>query len=425
MGQSDGVRQAVRAVGDCRVCGGREWQDVVSFGPVPLANAFLPRTGDHRDEARYPLGVVSCRICRLMSITHVVDPVLLYRTYSYVTSDSETITEHMRWVARTCRERFGLDAGDLVVEFGSNTGDQLSAMRVPGLRVLGVDPARNLAAVARERGVDTVADFFTAGLAAQIRARYGTADLILGRHVFAHIDDLAEPLTGVRTLLAPAGGLVIEVPYALDLLDKVAFDTIYHEHLSYFLVSTLATLFERHGLRLFDVVRVGVHAGSILVFAGHADGPWRPGPAVSRLIELEASSGAFGDAAYVAFAERTGFVRAELRDLVRGLAAAGASLAGYGASAKGTTMLNVCGIGRGELSYCTDTTALKQDKVLPGTHIPVEAPDYARRFPPDYFLLLAWNYAEEVLRKEAAYLRRGGRFILPLPKPSVVAALPR
>ncbi|KQX56322.1 MULTISPECIES: class I SAM-dependent methyltransferase [unclassified Streptomyces] len=414
--------QNVRPVTSCRVCGGSDWQDVVDLGEVPLANAFLEPAASYEDEPAYPLGVISCRSCRLMSVTHVVDPEVMYRTYSYVTSDSETITRHMEFVATTCRERAGFAAGDLVVELGSNTGQQLEAFARQGCRVLGVDPARNLAAVADARGIPTLPEFFTEATASAVRRSHGPARLVLGRHVFAHIDDLAGVLAGVRALLAPDGVFAVEVPYAVDLLEKYAFDTIYHEHLSYFLVRTLDTLFTRHGLSLFDVERLPVHGGSLLVLVGRTEARRPVTDAVGALRAAEERAGLGSDAAYREFARGVRNVREELPALVRSLIAEGERIAGYGASAKGTTILNVCGLGADEVAYCTDTTTLKQGKVLPGTHIPVRSPGDARSDPPDVYLMLAWNYADEILRKEADFLRAGGRFVLPFPKPAVVSA---
>lgn len=419
------VSGSVRPVVECRVCAGTDWQEVVSFGPVPLANGFLEPADSYTDEPRFPLGAISCRGCRLMSVTHVVDPEVLYRSYPYVTSDSATITGHMQYVAETCRRRFGLEPGSLVVEIGSNTGVQLAAFQNAGMRALGVDPARNLAAVANERGVETLPEFFSAETAALVARTHGPARLVLGRHVFAHIDDVAGVVNGVRTLLAPDGVFAIEVPYALDLMEKVAFDTIYHEHLSYFTVGTLATLFERHGMRLFDVERSSVHGGSILVFAGRDESLWRTRQSVGELLDLEECAELGDDDVYRDFARNVERIRDELPALVRGLIADGRRIAGYGASAKGNTILNVCGLGLDELEYCSDTTELKQGKVLPGTHVPVRSPEYARRNPPDHFLLLAWNYAEEIVRKESGFLASGGSFVIPIPKPSLVIDTPR
>ena len=299
-----GTTGTAREVIECRVCGRVDWQEVVSFGPVPLANGFLDPADSYEDEPYYPLGVRSCRSCRLMSVTHVVDPEVLFRTYLYVTSGSEAITHHMRYVAQVCCERFGLDEDSFVVEIGSNTGAQLMAFRDAGMRSLGVDPARNIATVAIDRGIETLPEFFTAETAESIAREYGPAQLVLGRHVFAHIDNLSGVVAGVRELLAPAGVFAIEVPYALDLLDQTAFDTIYHEHLSYFTMRSLVTLFAGHGLRVFDVERLSVHGGSILVFVDLDDGPWQVRPSVEDLLVLEERCGIYDDAAYQDFAQR-------------------------------------------------------------------------------------------------------------------------
>jgi SAM-dependent methyltransferase len=411
-----------REVVECRVCGERDWQEVVSFGPVPLADSFLEPADAYDDEPRYPLGVNSCRSCRLMSLTHVVDPEVLYRTYPYTTSDSETIKKHMGYVVEVCLERFDIPEGSFVLEIGSNTGSQLKAFQNAGMRTLGVDPARNIAVVANQRGIETLPDFFGVDTAASVKNRYGTPRLILGRHVFAHIDDVASVAIGVRQLLGPDSVFAIEVPYAVDMLERNEFDTIYHEHLSYFGVGTLATLFERHGLRVLDVERLAVHGGSILVFVGLDNGVWPPSPVVEELMSLEKRVGLHEDATYEQFAGDVERVKGELTALVRALRTEGKRIAGYGAPAKGNTLLNVCGLTADDIEFCCDTTEFKQGLVLPGTHIPVRSPEYAKTQDIDYYLLLAWNYGEEILSKESAFLAEGGRFIMPNPRPSIVPA---
>jgi SAM-dependent methyltransferase len=417
MDASNGARR----VSKCRVCGGTEWQEVTSLGRVPLANGYLEPADSYPDERYFPLELVSCRSCRLLSLTLVVDPEILYRNYAYVTSDSDTIRQHMGYVAQVCQDRFELPAGSLVVEIGSNIGTQLVPFRDAGMRVLGIDPAENLAAVANDAGLETLPEFFCPDVAESVRRDYGPARLILGRHVLAHIDDLSGISAAARRLLRPDGVFAIEVPYALDMLERTEFDTIYHEHLSYFLVGTLVTLFEQHGLCVVDVERLPVHGGSILVFVGHEDGPWPVAPRVKELLALEERSGSHDDSTYRRFGRDVELIRQDLPALVRGLVAEGKRVAGYGASAKGNTVLNACGLGAGELEFCSDTTDLKQGKVLPGTHIPVCTPEYSKAHRPDYYLLLAWNYAEEILRKERAFLDGGGRFIVPIPKPTIVS----
>jgi len=416
------ISGTARKVTTCRMCGGQDWQKVVDFGPVPLADSFLEPAASYDDEPRYPLAVISCRSCRLMSLTHVVDPEVLYRTYPYTTSDSETIKKHMGHVVSVCVERFGIPEGSFVLEIGSNTGSQLKAFQNAGMRTLGIDPARNIATVANERGIETLPEFFSVDTAALVKKTYGTPQLILGRHVFAHIDDVASVAAGVRDLLGPDSLFAIEVPYLVDMLERNEFDTIYHEHLSYFGVGSLVALFQRHGLRVVDVERLAVHGGSILAFVGLDDGTRPTAPAVEELIALEKRSGLHEDATYERFAEHVEQITGELNALVGSLRAEGKRIAGYGAPAKGNTLLNVCGITTDDLEFCCDTTEFKQGLVLPGTHIPVHSPAYAKTQAIDYYLLLAWNYGEEIIAKEASFLANGGRFILPNPRPSIVPA---
>jgi C-methyltransferase len=415
---------AVRRVDQCRVCGRNDWLDVISFGATPLANGFLDPAPQYRAEPTYPLDVVVCRGCWLMGLRHVVDPVALFGHYVYVSSDSRLMLDHMGQVADWCVERLRLAPGDLVVELGSNVGTQLELFQARALRAVGVDPARNLARIANERGVATIADFFGKEAAGTILRDHGSATLVLGRQCFAHIDDVHEVVAGAELVLEPDGALVIEVPYLVDLLDQNQFDTVYHEHLSYFSLGTLSRLFEAHGLRVFDVERVTVHGGSVVVFASRADARWQTQPRVGELLALEEHKGLRTERTYLDFARRTRRVTAALRDLVRGLAAGGERVAGYGAPSKGTTLLKACGLGPAEVEYCSDTTPAKHGKVLPGTHIPVWSPEQARAHPPDYYLLLAWNYAEEIIHKERAFLEQGGRFIVPIPEPRIVSAQP-
>ncbi|GAA4938354.1 novobiocin biosynthesis protein NovU/D-mycarose 3-C-methyltransferase [Nonomuraea thailandensis] len=418
------MQDIVRRLDTCRVCGGDDWLEVTSFGPVPLANGFLDPGDLPAHEPAYPVDVIVCRGCRLMAIRHVIEPGVLFRHYVYVTSESDQMIDHMRRIVGWCERRAGLAPGDLVVELGSNVGLQLAMFQERGQRVVGVDPAENLAAIANARGVRTLPEFFGGEQGRRVAAEQGQAKLVLGRQCFAHIDDVHNVLDGVTAVLAPDGVLAIEVPYLVDLLQENQFDTIYHEHLSYYSVHTLGRLFESHGLRLIDVERAAVHGGSVVVFAARADAERAPEQVVARLHSLERQLGLEDDEVYLDFAARAHEVIGQVRDLVRGLAAEGKVVAGYGAPSKGTTLLQFCGLGPEDLLFCSDTTSLKHGRLLPGTRIPVLSPEQARAEQPDYYLLLAWNYAAEILSKEEDFLRRGGRFIIPIPQPRVVAAQP-
>ncbi|GAB3974309.1 class I SAM-dependent methyltransferase [Actinoallomurus acanthiterrae] len=416
------MKDIIRRVDRCRVCGMNDWFDVISLGPMPLANDFRAPTEAAEAVPRYPLDVIVCRGCRLMCLRHVVDPNELFKNYVYTSSDSLTVRTHTRHLTELCIRRFGLRPGSFVVELGSNTGTQLDLFRAAGMRVLGVDPARNLADIAGRRGIETLPEFFGGDVARRVRQDYGAARLVLGRHVFAHIADLDDVLDGVKTLLDPSGVFAIEVPYLLDLLTGNQFDTIYHEHLSYFSVGTLCILFHRHGLRVVDVERAGVHGGSIVVFARPANGDGPVAPRVADLLALEGRTRLTDLSTYHAFARRVRRARESLGELVRERVTGGSVVAGDGAPAKGAIMVNACHLGGDHLAFCHDTTPFKQGRLLPGTTIPVWSPERARRRPPDYYLLLAWNYAEEILRRETRYLHGGGRFIIPLPEPRIVSA---
>ncbi|WP_103536013.1 class I SAM-dependent methyltransferase [Streptomyces sp. SM11] len=405
----------------CRVCGADDWIEVISFGSLPLANGFVdPADADEAQDA-FPLDVIVCRRCRLMTLRHVVDPETLFKHYVYVSSDSDQIREHMRHIVGLATRRAALVPDDLVVEMGSNIGTQLAMFEAAGMRVAGVDPAANLAEIANERGIATDPDFFGPGPASRITEGQGRAKAVIGRQCFAHIDDVHRILDGVDVVLDDDGVLIIEVPYLLNLLDENQFDTIYHEHLSYFSLHTLSHLFGAHGLRVIDVERVAVHGGSIAVVAARETAARTPQPSVAALLALEEARGLLTEAPYRAFAERVTRVTEAVRTLVHGLVADGKRVAGYGAPSKGTQLLMACELTAQDITVCGDTTSLKHGKLLPGTHIPVLPPEEVAATEPDYYLLLAWNYTEEVVRKEHRFLAAGGKFIVPVPEPRIIS----
>ena len=414
--------ECVRAIAACRVCGHDDWLEVLSFGEMPLANNYPEPSLSYVDEPKFPLEVIVCRKCWLMSLRHVVDPGTLYRHYAYISSDSRMIVRHMHQLAALAVQRFKMPVGSLVVELGSNIGTQLEVFRDAGMRVLGVDPARNLAEIASRKGVETLPEFFTSELAASIKNLHGRPKFILGRHVFAHIDDLHAVIAAVKALLDPSGVFAIEVPYLLDLIEGNQFDTIYHEHLSYFSVGTLGRLFEQYGFRILDVERYAVHGGSIGVFVALQKGKWKARPVVAEMVSLEERLGLRSENYYLQFAGRVEQIRQTLPALVRSLTQSGKRVAGYGAPAKGNTLLSACALGSDGVEYTSDTTEFKQGRVLPGSHIPIKSPAYARDHLPDFYLLLAWNYAKEIIEKELEYLRAGGKFIVPVPMPVVVSS---
>jgi len=381
----------------------------------PLANSFIRPDDVEKPEPRYPLELARCTACGHVQLSVTVPPEIMFRNYLYVSGTSETIPTHFAAYAKDVAERF-VPKGGLVVEIGSNDGTLLRAFDRSSVRVLGVEPARNIAAMANAAGIPTLDEFFGEAIAGEIAAKHGRASAIIGNNVVAHIDDLHGLMNGVTTLLEESGVFVAEFPYLVDLLEKTAYDTIYHEHLSYFSVRSVDDLASRHGLRLIDVRRVGVHGGSIRVFISR-DG--EASAEVQKLLALEENSGLRDGRPLRPFVDA---VQRQREDLMRVLREIRSSrhLAGYGAPAKGNTMLNYCQIDGSVLDFIVDRSPLKHGLLTPGTHIPVEPPERLAASEIRDTLLLAWNFAEEVLRQQSGYRSHGGRFIVPIPTPVVV-----
>lgn len=400
----------------CRICRSDSLELLLDLGAQPLANAFLREDELNRIEERYPLEFCRCRSCGHTQLSLTVSPEVMFRNYLYVSGTSETIPSHFAAYARDVERRFMPDGG-FIVEIGSNDGTLLRAFDPARFRVLGIEPARNIAGIAMSRGIATRNDFYSARLADQVSAEYGHADAILANNVVAHIHDLHDLVRGIGALLAPTGVFVAEFPYVVDLLERVEYDTIYHEHLSYFSVGAAADLFRRFGLTLFDVERVAVHGGSLRIFVARG----RPeGESVQRLIAGERALRIHERDPYEQFARKVADQRRRLGDLLGGLKRGGKRIVAYGAPAKGNTLLNFCGIDSAMLEYTVDRSPLKQGLYTPGTHLQVLATEHLALDRPDYALLLSWNFADEILRQQASYLDKGGRFIVPIPVPRII-----
>lgn len=399
----------------CRLCGSDELACVLALTPTPPANAFVPQDRRDQPQAEYPLDLWFCRTCAHLQLLDVVDPRELFETYVYVSGTSPVFVEHFRQYAAYMADSYGLKPDALVVEIGSNDGTLLSAFAGHGLRVLGVDPAKELARRATEAGIETLAQFFTPETAAAIRASHGPASCIAANNVLAHIDDLGAVMDGVAALLADDGVLVFEVSYLLDVYEKTLFDTIYHEHLDYHSVLPLQSFLARHDLELIDAQRVGTHGGSLRAVAQRRGGPHAVRPGVDELIALERAAGLHDEQTFRAFGQKIDRLGAELKSLVRGLKADGKRIAGYGAPAKATTLLYHFGLGPDELDYIVDDSPLKQGLFSPGQHIPVLSSSELQVRPPDYLLILAWNFAEAIMANNADFARNGGHFIVPVP----------
>jgi SAM-dependent methyltransferase len=410
-----------RVIDGCRACGHTTLRPVLSLGATPLANGLLDRASPG-DEARYPLDVVFCPACALVQITETIPPEALFRDYPYLSSVSETAVRNAEAiVARTVDAR-ALGAPHLAIEIASNDGYLLRHYRARGVRVLGIEPARNIAGIAAAQGIDTVPEFFSSALARRLRSEGRAADVVHANNVLAHVPALGDVVDGVALLLKPDGCAIVEVPYVRDMVERLEFDTIYHEHLCYFSAISLASLFDAHGLTVVDVERIPIHGGTLRVTAQPAAAPPRASDRVARLLAEEAALGMDRLRYYAGFSDRVSSLRSALRGLLDRLKADGHRIAAYGASAKGTTLLSYCGIGRETLDFVVDRSPLKQGKLTPGTRLPIDAPARLTRDMPDFTLLLTWNFADEIAEQQREYLARGGRFIVPVPWPEIVGA---
>ncbi|MBI2834361.1 MAG: class I SAM-dependent methyltransferase [Acidobacteria bacterium] len=402
----------------CRLCGDRRLKLVIELGPMPLANAFLRSPDDFASEPRFPLGLSVCESCALVQLVDVIEPEVLFRDYIYVTGISDTISRHNLTYAAALVERLHLGPSDLVIEVASNDGSLLQAFARHGVRTLGIEPARNIAALARQAGIETIDRFFDATLARDVRDDRGPARAVLANNVLAHVDDPVDFLRGCRELVAEDGLIAIEVPSLGDLLDRLEYDTIYHEHLCYFSVTTLARLCDRAELRIASVRHVPVHGGSLRLYVSRSAGPRDPD--LEREVRDEHEAGLSEWARYEAFGRDVHANRAAIRSLLTKLREEGKTLAAYGAPAKSTTLLNFCGIGPDGLPYTVDKNPMKVGRYTPGTHLPILPVSTLAERRPDYTMILVWNLADEIVRQEQAYLDGRGRFLVPLPAPRVV-----
>jgi SAM-dependent methyltransferase len=395
-------------VSACRLCGAPLEHVVADLGVSPISNDFLREEDLGRMEPFYPLCALVCAQCKLVQLEAFEPPERIFSDdYAYFSSYSKGWLEHARRYTDATVERFGLDANSKVVEIASNDGYLLQYFVERGIPVLGVEPTANTAAAAIEKGIPTEIRFFGRETAEDLRAEHA-ADLLIANNVLAHVPDLNDFVEGLSLLLAPEGVLTIEFPHLLRLIDEAQFDTIYHEHYSYFSLLTASRALERHGLAIFDVEEVPTHGGSLRIYAGHATRS--PGERVLELQERERAAELEDLATYTVFADR---VRREKREIVRFFIEqkeAGVSIAGYGAPAKGNTLLNYCGIGRDFIDYTVDLNPHKQGRFLPGTRIPILDPDEIRRTQPDLVFILPWNIRDEVMEQLAFVRDWGGRF---------------
>jgi 2-polyprenyl-3-methyl-5-hydroxy-6-metoxy-1,4-benzoquinol methylase len=408
--------------GCCRFCGEVLQLTFIDLGMSPLANCYLKSAQLNEMEPFYPLHAYICRHCFLVQLEEFESPEHIFSSYAYFASYSDTWLQHAKLYTEVVVGRFGLNAQNQVVEIASNDGYLLQYFVAGGIPVLGIEPARNVAAVAIEKGIPTLVEFFGETLARRLVAEGRQADLVVANNVLAHVPQLNDFIRGLKILLKPQGVITVEFPHLLRLMLENQFDTIYHEHFSYFSFITVARIFAHHGLKLFDVEELPTHGGSLRIYACHNEDNSKPiGQRVVELNDREEAAGFNRLEYYLSFADKVRETKRQLLDFLISAKQAGKAIVGYGAPAKGNTLLNYCGIRTDFLDYTVDLSPHKQGHFLPGTHIPIYHPDKIKETKPDYLLILPWNLMEEIT-DQIAYIRDwGGRFVVPIPKVRVIS----
>lgn len=405
----------------CRLCGAPLRQTFVDLGMSPLSNGFLRADQLNRMEPFFPLHARVCGVCFLVQLEEFEKPENIFSDYAYFSSYSQSWLQHVRVYTDRVTKQFHLTEQSLVVEIASNDGYLLQFFIQKGIPVLGVEPAENVASVARKNGVRTVTRFFSEQTASDLRTEGHRASLIIANNVLAHVPDLNGFVKGMKLLLGPEGIITVEFPSLLKLIEGGQFDTIYHEHFSYFSLCTAEKLFENYGLRIFDVEELPTHGGSLRLYISHTESPdFQPEASVAALRHSEIAAGIQDLAKYAGFEKK---VRESKRNLLQFLLDAkkeGKTLVGYGAPAKGNTLLNYCGIGTDFLDYTVDLNPHKQNHFLPGTHIPIYSPGMIRKTHPEYVVILPWNLKDEIVGQLSDIREWGGRFVVPMPKVEVI-----
>jgi SAM-dependent methyltransferase len=405
----------------CHMCKSGNLEKFLDLGFHPHSDSFLTVEEIEKPEMSYPLSVFLCRDCGLIQLGFIVDGETLYqKNYIYLSSVTETGKSHYFGLSKDVCERFDFSKESLVIDIGSNVGVLLMGFKEQGMKVLGVDPSPNIAKIAvEENGVDTIPDFFTTTLAKKVVEEKGQASAIMATNIFAHLSDLHDAMEGISILLKNDGVFVIEAPYLVDLIKNLEYDTIYHQHLRYLSVKPMASFFANYGMEIFDVEKVSIHGGSIRVFAGRKGE--RPVSAnVKKFLDLEEEEQVYSMERLKRFANDVREHKRKLNQLLEGLKQDGKKIVGVSAPAKGNTLLNYCGINNDVLDYLTEKSKLKQGLFTPGTHIPIYADEKLTEDNSDYALILAWNFADEIIRNLDAYKQKGGKFIIPIPTPRIV-----
>jgi SAM-dependent methyltransferase len=404
----------------CRSCGFTPLRSFIDLGSTPLANSFLTADQLNQPEPRFPLHARICPACLLVQVEAAVPAEAIFSDYAYFSSYAASWVEHAKRYAEMVTARFGLSAASQVIEVASNDGYLLKNFVAAGIPALGIEPAANVAAAARAIGVPTEVAFFGRATAARLKTAGHAADLLIANNVLAHVPDLNDFVAGLADLLKPDGVLTVEFPHLLHLMRQVQFDTIYHEHFCYFSLLAIDKAFTRHGLRIFDVDELPTHGGSLRLYAGRGDGVSRSeGAGLARVQAAETAAGLDRLETYDGFQPKVTAIKAALLDFLHDAKRRGKQVVAYGAAAKGNTLLNFCGVGPELIAYAVDLSPHKQGKYLPGSHLPVYAPNRIDATKPDYVLILPWNLKDEIAT-QLAYIRDwGAKFVVPIPEVSV------
>lgn len=407
--------------GTCRFCGASLNISFVDLGMSPLSNAYLPPERLQEKENFYPLHAYVCENCFLVQLEEFETPEQIFGEYAYFSSYSESWLKHARDYTTQMISRFALGAQHQVVEIASNDGYLLQYFKSAGIPILGIEPAGNVAKAAQQKEIPTMLAFFGQQTARELSAEGKKADLIIGNNVLAHVPDPLDFVSGLKILLKPKGIITMEFPHLLKLIQENQFDTIYHEHFSYFSLTTVNKVFTAHGLMLFDVEELPTHGGSLRIYARHTEDHTKAdGLRVTELLTREETAGIKNIRTYTDFSEQVKATKRKILEFLIRAKEEGRTIAGYGAPAKGNTLLNYCGMGTDFFDYTVDRSPFKQGLYLPGTHIPIESPDKIRETKPDYVVILPWNLKEEVA-EQMAYIREwGGKFVVLIPKVKVI-----
>jgi len=403
----------------CIVCGNTQVEQFLDLGSTPLANKFLSQDKLSQPEPSYPLRVGFCHDCHHVELTEAVPPSAMFDDYLYISSASDTLKAHLFDLSDIVSKRYELNSKDLVVDIGCNDGTLLSGFKRHGVKTLGVDPAQNLAVFTEKLGIDRHIGFFNSSSAKEIAKKYGPASAITATNTFPHIPELQDFIRGLDAALAPDGVFVIEAHYLIDILDQGAFDTIYHEHVSYWALGPMRRLFEAHGFEIVNAERLALHHGQLRVFV-QRKGRGKVQSGVKAILEEEQARGLDRFETFQNFAKDVQRIKIELTKTINDLRASGKRIVGYGAPAKGNTLLCFLELGTDKIEYIADKSPLKQGLFTPGLHVPVVPPEQLLTDQPEYVLLLAWNFVDEILEQQAEYRKRGGKFIIPVPAVRII-----